>query len=177
MPRAAAACSAPWAFPAPVAVVVHIPVGYTQPLAERLDEVSALQVLEAYDEIELRPGRVVVARAGMHLVIERAGGRLRGRLRVDPLHLLHRPSVDVLFQSAAAVNGARTLGVVLTGMGDDGCAGARAIVAAGGRIVVESEASCVVFGMPRCIVEAGLASGEAAITEMGELIASRVSAR
>ncbi len=167
--------SLPADFPVPIAVVAHIPVGYTQALAERLDEVSPLEVREAYEELELRAGRVVVARAGMHLAIEQVGDKLCSRLRINPIHLLHRPSVDVLFESAAAITGARTLGVVLTGMGDDGLAGSRAIHTAGGRVLTEAESSCVVFGMPRCVVEAGLSSGEASIGEMVPLILARAA--
>jgi two-component system, chemotaxis family, protein-glutamate methylesterase/glutaminase len=140
---------------APVAMVLHIPVGYTEALAQRLDQVSRLEVVEAVDGIELRPGRAVLARAGMHLKVRRTGDRLTGHLDVLPVRA-HTPAVDELFLSAAQVIGANTLGIVLTGMGDDGLEGSRAIAAAGGMLLTEAPSSCVVYGMPRVVYEAGL---------------------
>ena len=161
-------------FPLPVAVVVHIPPGYTQALARRLDQVSALSVVEAWGGVELLPGQAIVARAGMHLRLERQGERAFARLDLRPIGTPHRPSVDVLFQSAAVEFGAGALGVVLTGMGDDGLLGARAIRDAGGKILVESESSCVVYGMPRCVREAGLAEAEAPLESMAAEILRRI---
>ena len=140
---------------APVAMVLHIPVGYTEALAHRLDQVSRLEVVEAVEGIELRPGRAVLARAGMHLKVRRTGDRLTGHLDVLPARP-HTPSVDELFLSAAHAIGANTLGIVLTGMGDDGLEGSRAIAAAGGMLLTEAPSSCVVYGMPRVVYEAGL---------------------
>lgn len=158
-------------FPAPLALALHIPAGYTEALAQRLNASSALEVVEAEDGMELRPGRAVLARAGLHLKVERQGdGRYVARLDRLPLEKPHHPSVDVLFQSAAAALGPDVLGVVLTGMGDDGVAGARAIRAAGGRVLTESESSCVVYGMPRSVVEAGLSSASAPLERMVALI-------
>ncbi len=145
---------------APVAMVLHIPIGYTEALAQRLDKSSKLEVLEAYDGIELRAGRAVLAKAGMHLKIRRDGTRFIGHLDRSPSHA-HIPSVDELFLSGAAAAGNRALGVVLTGMGDDGLVGSRAIAAAGGQLVTESAASCVVYGMPRCVDEANLGARSA----------------
>ena len=89
------------------------------------------------------------------------------RLTSEPAASLYFPSIDVLFTSAAATCGSGVLGVVLTGMGDDGLLGSRAIVAAGGRVLAEAEASCVIYGMPRCVKEAGYAWAEATIEDMG----------
>ncbi len=158
-------------FPIPVAIVLHMPPGYTEAFARRLDQDSAVDVIEARDGMDLRPGLVVIARAGIHLALRRDGAVVRARLDLEPSDTLHRPAVDVLFQSAAVVAGAGVLGVVLTGMGSDGRAGAQAIHDAGGRVLTESESSCVVYGMPRCVVEAGLSNGEASISEMNALIA------
>jgi two-component system chemotaxis response regulator CheB len=166
----------PGDLPLPVAVVVHMPPGYTQALARRLDQASALSVVEASDGLELAPGMAVIARAGMHLRLERRGDRLIARLDLQPLAALHRPSVNVLFESAAAALGAGVLGVVLTGMGDDGLNGARMIHKAGGRVLAEAESSCVVYGMPRCIAEAGLADAEAPLEAMAAEIMRRVRA-
>jgi two-component system chemotaxis response regulator CheB len=158
-------------FPVPVAIVLHMPPGYTEAFARRLDHDSAIDVVEARDDLELRPGLVVIARAGIHLALWRDGATLRARLDLEPADTLHRPSVDVLFQSAATVAATGALGVVLTGMGSDGRAGAQAIRDAGGRVLTESESSCVVYGMPRCVVEAGLSNGDAPISAMSAFIA------
>ena len=157
-------------FPAPLALALHIPAGYTQAVARRLHTQSALEVVEAEDGVELRPGRVVLARAGHHLKVERHGAVSVARLDRHPLRMPHHPSVDVLFDSAAKAWGADTVGVVLTGMGDDGLAGARAIRAAGGIIITETEASCVVYGMPRAVDEAGLSTARAPLDDMVALL-------
>lgn len=164
----------PGSFPLPVALVVHLPVGYTQPFAERLDHECALEVLEAASGLELVPGRVLVARAGLHLKLRRSAGVLRAVLDPQPDGLPHRPAVDVLFQSAAAACGGGALGVVLTGMGDDGLRGARAIHAAGGELLTESERSCVVYGMPRCLEEEHLSAASVDLAQMADEILRRI---
>ena len=161
-------------FPASIVVVLHIPEGYTGPLAERLNKASAIEVMEAEEGLLLRPGLAVVARAGRHLQLTATGGEQRLRLVVDADGSRHCPSVDVLFESAAVSLGNRALGVVLTGMGDDGLAGARALVAAGGRVLTEAERSCVVYGMPRVVKEAGLSSGEFELAQMAAAISARI---
>jgi two-component system chemotaxis response regulator CheB len=97
-------------------------------------------------------------------------GTVSAALSLRPLDTSHRPAVDVLFQSAAAIYGDRVLGVVLTGMGADGTQGASWVKAQGGRILTESEESCVVYGMPRSIVEAGLSDGAVPLGEMARVI-------
>ena len=168
--------SIPSAFPIPAAVVLHMPPGYTAALAARFDADCALEILEAREGLPLQPGRVVVARAGMHLKFVRDGEERRAKLDVFPLETPHRPSVDVLFASAAEAWGARVLGVVLTGMGNDGVEGARAIRERGGRVLTESESSCVVYGMPRAVVEAKLSDGSAPIEAMTALVLDRIYA-
>jgi len=158
-------------FPAPIVIVLHIPPGYTEGLSARLDAGSTIDVLEAREGMLLRPGLAIVALAGMHLYLVNHGGRLLAHLDAEPKDATHRPSVDVLFESAARSLGSRALAVVLTGMGDDGLRGARAIVEAGGRVITESEASCVVYGMPRVVNEAGLASAAAPLETMAAEIA------
>ena len=158
-------------FPLPVALVLHLPPGYTLPFAERLDRDSDVEVLEAEEATEMCPGRVLVARAGVHLKLRRSGGVVRAVLDSNPAEVPHRPSVDALFESAAEVYGARVLGAVLTGMGNDGTRGSRAIHAAGGQVLTEAEHSCVVYGMPRCVVEAGVSAGSFGIdTLAGEIL-------
>ena len=156
--------------PVPVAVVLHLPPGYTDAFARRIDDEAAVEVMEASEGLELVPGRVLVARAGIHLKLRRDGTAVRAALDTSPANSPHRPSVDCLFASAAEVFGARVLGVVMTGMGDDGLAGARAIHEAGGQLVTETEASCVVYGMPRCVDEAKLSSASASAPNMASTI-------
>jgi two-component system chemotaxis response regulator CheB len=154
-------------------IALHIPAGYTEAIARRLDKLSPLMVVEAIDGLELMPGLVVLARGGMHLRVERHGTRLYTATSVLPLRPF-MPSVDELFLSGARAAGARTLGVVLTGMGDDGLEGARAIAAAGGTLLTESATSCVVYGMPRCVYEAGLGAVSVHLDELGKRIAEHV---
>ncbi len=161
-------------FPVPMAVVLHMPAGYTEAFARRLDKESAVDVMEAQEGHVFRPGQVVIARAGIHLSIEKDPSGWRASLDVHPVGTLHRPSVDVLFASAAREFGAGALGVVLTGMGNDGLAGSEAIHAAGGRLLTETEESCVVYGMPRCVFQAGLATAEAPVSSMVALIMSNL---
>lgn len=146
----------PATFPAPLLVALHIPPGYTEALARRLDEDCALEVVEASDGLALAPGRVVIARAGAHLRVTRVDGVDVAHVDVRATRSPYLPSVDVLFESAAELWGNRTIGVVLTGMGDDGTRGAKAIRDAGGVVITEAESSCVVYGMPRSVHDAGL---------------------
>ena len=156
-------------FPVPIAIALHIPAGYTEALARRLDGLCALEVVEAYEGIAFTPGRVVLARAGMHLKIA-PGDPPHGKLDIFPLIKPHRPSVDVLFETAADALGEACVGVVLTGMGDDGLLGARALRAAGSVVLTEAESSCVVYGMPRSVREAGLSNGESELAHMAKAI-------
>ena len=166
----------PGSFPVPLAAVVHIPVGYTEALAERLDRHSALHVVEASDGLVFEAGTAVIARAGVHLRLERVGARA-ARCVLDPAPAsLHRPSVDQLFLSTAAAFGEETLGVVLTGMGDDGREGARAIHAAGGRVVTEHPDTAIVDGMPRAVREAGLSDGVARLEALAAALGAWIVA-
>jgi two-component system, chemotaxis family, protein-glutamate methylesterase/glutaminase len=161
----------PQNFPVPLAIALHIPAGYTEELAQRLDRACQIDVLEATEGLVLRPGLAVLARGGAHLQLTRSAGRLAVQLSPEPRSEPHAPSVDVLFESAVDQLGAAVLGVVLTGMGSDGLRGARAIRAAGGRLLAEAERSCVVYGMPRVVKEAGLCDAEAALEDMALAIA------
>jgi two-component system chemotaxis response regulator CheB len=160
----------PATFAVPVAIVLHMPPGYTELYAAKLDEICALSVKEAAEGDTVKAGTVLVAPAGRHLTFRRVDDRVVCHTDLRPLDTLHRPAVDVLFQSAAEVFGARTLGVVMTGMGSDGREGAAWIKARGGRILTESEDSCVVYGMPRSVVEAGLSDGAVPLEQMAEAI-------
>jgi len=162
-------------FPVPVAIVLHMPIGYTEAYAKRLDEFSALTVTEARDAEEVRPGVVFVAPGGRHLTFYRdESGKVFTRLDVRPLDTPHRPSVDVLFQSAAEVYGDRVLAVVMTGMGSDGREGAAWIKARGGAVLTEAEETCVVYGMPRSVVEAGLSDKAVPLEGLPAAILERI---
>ncbi len=158
---------------APLVMVLHIPVGYTEALALRLDKISQLEVVEASDGLALRPGLAVLARAGVQLRIARAGDALSTRLSTSPADVF-MPSVNQLFLSGAEVAGAGALGVILTGMGDDGLIGARAIAAAGGSLLTEAASTCVVYGMPRSVDEAGLGAVSVPLDRMAAEIIRRV---
>ncbi|HEY4307613.1 MAG TPA: chemotaxis response regulator protein-glutamate methylesterase [Gemmatimonadaceae bacterium] len=162
-------------FPIPIAVVLHMPVGYTEMYAQRLNEVSALEVVEAKDGEPIRPGTMFLAPAGRHLSFRPySDGTVRTHLDLRPADTPHRPAVDVLFRSAADVYGARVLGVVMTGMGNDGVVGAAHIKAQGGRIVTEDESSCIVYGMPRAVVEAFISDRVATLTDMAGTITEMI---
>lgn len=158
---------------APVTMVLHIPAEYTAALAERLDRASPLHVVEASDGLVLEPGLVVLARGGTHLRVESRGGKLVTALGTQPKRAFV-PAVDELFVSGARAVGAGALGVVLTGMGDDGLEGARAIAAARGSLITEAASTCVVYGMPRSVYEAGLGAQSFPLHRIAEEIASRV---
>ncbi len=160
-------------FPLPLGVVVHLPPGYTAPFAERLDGECAIRVQEAEEGMAFEPGLAIIGRAGLHLEVRTVRGRLQAANELEPAGTPHRPAVDVLFTSAAKAAGDGTLAVVLTGMGEDGLAGARAVRAAGGIVLTETEASCVVYGMPRAVWEAGLATAEAPLSRMAAEILAR----
>jgi two-component system chemotaxis response regulator CheB len=160
-------------FPAAVAIALHIPAGYTETLARRLDETCPMRVFEAFEGAELTPGAVALARGGLHLRVKDTNGRITTHVNALPLTAPFCPSVDLLFESAATL-GPAVLGVVLTGMGNDGVAGATAIRQAGGRVVTEAEESCVVYGMPRAVVEANQSDGRAPIEGMAAEIGRRL---
>jgi len=158
----------------PIAVVLHMPVGYTGMYADKLNEVCELTVKEAAEGDELTPGIVLIAPAGRHLLFRRAAQRVVAHLDLRPLDTPHRPSVDVLFQSAAETFGARTLAIVMTGMGADGRQGAAWVKAQGGQVLTEAEESCVVYGMPRSVVEAGLSDASVRLENMAGAIVERL---
>lgn len=150
----------------PMVIALHIPPGYTEALAARLDRTSELRVTEASGGMWLEPGAALIARAGMHVTVARGTKGLQVQVGFEPMQAPHRPSVDVLFESAARVCGSRVLGVVLTGMGNDGLEGARALRARGAMVLTESESSCVVWGMPRSVWQAGLADEQCPLEQM-----------
>jgi two-component system chemotaxis response regulator CheB len=146
-----------WPVPAPVLIVQHMPAGFTRAFADRLNAYLPLQVREAAHQEPLLPGTVYIAPGGLHLRVQREGIGLRAMLSTTPETAVHRPAVDVLFDSAAAVVAHRAIAVLLTGMGQDGAKGMAALAAAGAPTLAQDEATSVVYGMPRAAVLAGAA--------------------
>ena len=162
-------------FDVPIAIAQHMPRGFTKPFAERLSKRLGRDVIEGEDGQMIQPGQVILAPGGKHLMLEKSarGPRL---CVVDPAEAdRFIPSVDRLFESAAEVFEERVDAVVLTGMGNDGLKGARAVHDAGGHVIAESQETAVVYGMPREVAEAGLADRVAALPEIPRLLAAAVS--
>jgi two-component system chemotaxis response regulator CheB len=157
-----------------ILVVQHMPLGFTRSLAERLAARSRLPVLEAAEGEPVRPGRVLIAPAGRHLKVRRRGSVVRAVLDDEPREALHRPSVDVLMASVAKGYGARAMGLLLTGMGADGVEGMRAIRQAGGVTLAESEETCIIYGMPKAAVEAGVVDRSVPLHRLAEEIRGAV---
>lgn len=153
-----------------IAAVIHMPEGFTRRYAERLNLLCRMEVREAADGDELHSGLVLLGRGGQHLVIESEGGRRIARLRAGPPVNRHRPSIDVLFHSVVSTAGNQSMGVLLTGMGADGADGLLALRNAGGRTIVQDEATSVVFGMPKVAIERGAAEQVAPLGQIGECI-------
>lgn len=159
----------------PVLIVQHMPPVFTTMLAKRLDACGPLTVREAEGGEAPQAGEVWLAPGGHHMKV--TGNAASWKLALDdgPQEHSCRPAVDVLFRSTVAVHGAATLGAVLTGMGRDGYAGAQLIRDAGGQVLAQDEASCVVYGMPRFVVEGGLADAVLPLDQVAKEIATRVS--
>lgn len=138
--------------PAAFLVVQHMPADFTRSLAERLNESARLPVEEARAGSAVETGRVLVAPGGYHMTVSRTR---KVKLNDDPTECGVRPSINVTMESVVEVYGASTIGVVLTGMGVDGTRGAGLIKAAGGQVIAEDESTCVVYGMPKSVAEAG----------------------
>jgi len=163
--------------PVPVLVVQHMPPLFTAQLAERLARICGIDVREALHGEALAPGRVLLAPGGRHMKVARGDGGVVAELSDEPPENACRPAADPLFRTAAAVWGAGTLGVVLTGMGRDGLEGARAIVAAGGAVIVQDEFTSTIWGMPGHVARAGLADAVLPLGQLGAEVALRVSRR
>jgi len=154
-------------FPVPVVIVQHMPAMFTKLLAERLDTQCQLRVREGTDGEGLEPGVIYIAPGDFHMSVQRRGVTPTLVLTQDPPENSCRPAVDVLFRSVATVFGPHALGVILTGMGQDGLRGCQAMVDHGGRIFVQDEASSVVWGMPGNVARAGLAQKVLPLDVMG----------
>lgn len=167
----------PYDFPVPVVICQHMPMGFTQTWAERLDDLCSLSVAEARSGQLLTPRSVLIAPIGKQLRFSPQGIRASVVLFPDLVESLHVPSIDVMFSSAAQVFGSRALAVLLTGLGHDGAQGLLAIHRAGGQTIVESAETAVSYSMPGAAVALGAAQEEAPIDEMSELIRRRAGGK
>lgn len=138
-----------------IVIVQHMPEGFTRAFADRLNSICDLDVAEARDGDSVRPGLVLIAPGNTHMMLSRSGARYFVRVKRGPRVNRHRPSVDVLFKSTAKYAGANALGVIMTGMGNDGAAGMLEMQKSGAYTIAQDEASCVVFGMPKEAIKLG----------------------
>jgi two-component system chemotaxis response regulator CheB len=167
----------PHDFPGTIVVVQHMPEGFTEMFARRLDECCSLRVKEAQSGDLLQAGRVLICPGSRHLKVRRLPLGDIAILSDDPRVNGHRPSADVLFKSVAEEFGDRSLGVIMTGMGDDGAQGLGLIKAAGGITIAQSEQSCVVFGMPKAAIERGHAMRVVDLDAMANALQAQCSVR
>lgn len=145
------------AFPVPIVIVQHMPPVFTRMLAERLNQGGAVKVVEGVDGMILEPGVAYIAPGNYHMAVRQKEGKVVLSMNQEPPINFCRPSVDVLFRSVAEVYGAETLGIIMTGMGQDGLNGIRAMKSKGAMIFAQDQASSVVWGMPSFVVREGLA--------------------
>jgi two-component system chemotaxis response regulator CheB len=169
--------SLPADFPVPIVIVQHMPPMFTRLLAERLASQSSVRVVEATEGAVLEPGLALIAPGDYHMLLRRDVRGVSVVLNQDPPENSCRPAVDVLFRSVAQVYGASVLAVILTGMGQDGLHGCSRIRDAGGQILVQDEATSVVWGMPGYVANAGLADAVLPIQEVAPAIVRRARER
>lgn len=160
-----------------IMITQHMPEYFTRTFSERLDKLCALKVSEATDNQRVLPGHVYIAPGNAHLEIVRSGANYMTRLSDAPPVNRHRPSVDVLFNSAAKVAGSNAIGVILTGMGKDGALGMKAMKAAGAPTFAQDEQSCVVFGMPKEAIAVGAVDQVLPLSRLPERVMEQVGQR
>ncbi len=136
-------------------VVQHMPEHFTRSFAERLDKLCALEIREAKDGDRVLPGTVLIAPGGRHLMVQRNGAQYKIEIKDGPLVSRHRPSVDIMFRSVAKAAGGNAIGIIMTGMGDDGARGLKEMHDCGATTYAQDEATCVVFGMPKEAIRLG----------------------
>jgi two-component system chemotaxis response regulator CheB len=147
----------PGDFPVPILIVQHMPSGYTHSLAERLNQRSELEIVEACEGMPIEAGFAYIAPGGRHLKVQRRGNKVRGHLRDDPPENRCRPSIDYLFRSAAEVYDGKVVALVMTGMGRDGTEGCRNVKERGGFVIAQHPDGCTVYGIPKAVTDAQLA--------------------
>ncbi|HTU65723.1 MAG TPA: chemotaxis response regulator protein-glutamate methylesterase [Steroidobacteraceae bacterium] len=153
-----------------IVIAQHIPEAFSLPFTKRMDSLAAMSVVEPVDGQQIKPGHVYIAPGGKHLLVERDGARYLCRINEGPPVNRHRPSVDVLFRSVAQKVGPNAVGVILTGMGDDGARGLREMLDAGAPTIAQDEASSVVWGMPGAAVKLGAAGEILPLSRVAEAI-------
>ena len=158
-----------------IVVVQHMPEAFTAAFASRLDGICEVTVKEAKDNDRVMPGIVLIAPGGMHLLLRRSGAQYRVEVKDGPLVTRHKPSVNVLFRSVASAAGKNAIGIIMTGMGDDGAKGLKELHETGALTIGQDEASCVVYGMPKEAFKLGGVDGEVPLSVIPELIASMPS--
>jgi two-component system chemotaxis response regulator CheB len=163
-------------FPLPILIVQHMPGTFTGPFAQRLDQMCAIKVKEAADRDVLVPGVALLAPGGKQMVLEQSGAQTVVRIKDSEPGQHYRPCVDVTFASVAQLHAGKTLALVLTGMGADGREGARALKQGGATVWAQDEKTCVVYGMPAAVTDAGLADQVLPLPAIGPGIASEVGA-
>ena len=164
----------PGNLPCGVVVVQHMPAGFTKSLADRLNSISEIAVKEAENDEIIQPGQVYIAPGNYHLrIVPAIGGERKIMLSQEPPVGNHRPAVNVMFDSAARF-GRDLVSVIMTGMGADGCEGMKKIKATGGYSIAQDEDSCVVYGMPKAVVDAGLADEVRPLNKIAEAIVDAV---
>lgn len=157
-------------FPATILIAQHMPAAFTGPFAKRLDGVCKISVKEAVGGERLEPGTAYVAPGGKHLRLEQKGALMQVVVAEDPVDALYKPSANELIASVGNCVGRKALGVVLTGMGSDGAEGVKVLKQKGGRAIAQSDATCVVYGMPKAVVDAGLADDIVDIDDVANAI-------
>ncbi|MEM6050263.1 chemotaxis response regulator protein-glutamate methylesterase [Erwinia sp. P7711] len=157
-------------------ITQHMPPGFTRSFAERLNKLCQITVKEAEDGERILPGHAYIAPGAMHLELARSGANYQVKLNEGPPVNRHKPSVDVLFKSVAQHAGRNAVGVILTGMGNDGAAGLLAMNKAGAWTIAQNEASCVVFGMPREAIALGGASEVVDLHQISQHMLTKISA-
>ncbi|HLD65829.1 MAG TPA: chemotaxis response regulator protein-glutamate methylesterase [Pseudomonas sp.] len=155
-----------------IAIVQHMPEKFTRSFAERLDSICAIEVREAQNGDRLLPGLALIAPGGRHMLIRRSGAQYLVEVKDGPLVSRHRPSVDVLFRSAAVQAGRNALAIIMTGMGDDGARGLKEMHEAGARTYAQDEESCVVFGMPKEAIKLGGVDQVIALDDIPKVVMS-----
>ncbi|TXT41483.1 MAG: cheB-1 [Comamonadaceae bacterium] len=158
-----------------IVIVQHMPEKFTAAFAERLNGLCQIEVKEAQNNDRVINSRALIAPGGKHMLLRRTGAQYYVEVMDGPLVNRHRPSVDVLFRSVAKCAGANALGVIMTGMGDDGAAGLAEMRTAGARTVAQDEASCVVYGMPKEAVKRGGVEKSVPLTAIGREIMQQLS--
>lgn len=164
--------SLPKGFPIPVLVIQHMPAAFTGLFARRIDSLSELDIKEAEDGDAIITGKIFIAPGGKQMIVEDRAGKRVIRIRGSRADEQYKPSVDVSFNSVSSIYGRNALAIVLTGMGADGREGAAQLKKGGSSVWAQDEQSCVVYGMPQAVVEAGLADRILPITEIARLLAS-----